>query len=51
MDVLKQRLDNYIKAITYVQKYDSERVKVLLEKAEKLKTLQKNLKQGQEIDR
>jgi len=51
IDILKSRLDNYVKAISYVQKYDTSQVSILLEKAEKLKELRKKNQQGEEIDR
>jgi ribosome-interacting GTPase 1 len=51
VDTLQQRLDNYIKAITYVKKYDLISTESLLKKAEKLKAMQGKLRQGDEVDR
>lgn len=48
---LKDRLKNYTKAISYVQKYDKDSAFSLLAKAEKLKQMQKDIEKGKEVDR
>lgn len=49
--LIDTRVKNYIKAINYCQKYDQTNVTTLLEKAESLKRIQNQVKDGQDIDR
>lgn len=48
---MKNRLNNYIKAIEFCKKYDKNSVMRLLDKAEKIKKLEHKSKNGIKVDK
>ena len=51
VEVMKNRLQNYVKAIEFWKKYDAESINKLLQTAEKLKKLEIKSKGGIKVDR